>query len=388
MYTPQQRIERAKVAMIANPLCTYLAGLLMVGDTEVTHEVKTASTNGKDVKFNPDFIAELTDPELRGLIYHEYGGHILYRHLSAFKSLYDEDPQLANWACDYVVNQIIVDTFDPSFIKLPAGGLQDDRFRGMDSKQVFAILRQEKQQKQGKGGQSGDSGEPLDDHDWESANSLTQEEQQQLAKDIDNAIRQGVVASKLMGNGVDRAIEDWLTPKVDWRGALRAFVTTQCVGDDYSTYRKPRRRFLHNDMYLATPVATCVESIVIGVDMSMSISQDVVAAFLAEVAEVCETVRPQCVHLLYWDTSVKGHEMYVGDEVLNLRSATKPVGGGGTTARCVPQYMQDKQLNPTCAIVLTDGYVGDDWGDWACPVLWAITSPIVAGVGTTIRLTL
>jgi hypothetical protein len=35
--------------------------------------------------------------------------------------------------------------------------------------------------------------------------------------------------------------------------------------------------------------------------------------------------------------------------------------------------MKEHKLTPECSVVLTDGYVGGDWGgDWVSPVLWAI----------------
>ena len=34
--------------------------------------------------------------------------------------------------------------------------------------------------------------------------------------------------------------------------------------------------------------------------------------------------------------------------------------------------MKEKNINPQATIVLTDGYLFGGWGEWACPVLWAI----------------
>lgn len=362
MYPPQQRIERAKVSLINDPKCAYLAGILMLGNTEVTRDVPTARTNGRDVQFNPEFVDSLTDPELRALIYHEYGGHIMYRHLTTFKFLHDIDPERANHACDYMINQIIVDTFDPKFMKLPDGGLQNDKYRGMDSVQIFNMLEGQKQEQSG----------GMDDHDWEGAVDMAPEEQVALDKEITNAVRQGMEASKLLGNPVDREFEDWVNPQLDWREVLRDFVTAQCAGDEYTTYRKPRRRFLHNDMYLPTAMTNTVGTLVVAVDTSMSISDKDIAAFIAEVGQVCESVRPEVVHVLYWDSQVRAHEMYTGDAVNHLQHNTKPVGGGGTVVSCVNKYLWERSITPDVYVVLTDGYLGGDWGTWDAPIIWCI----------------
>ena len=56
------------------------------------------------------------------------------------------------------------------------------------------------------------------------------------------------------------------------------------------------------------------------------------------------------------------------------------------------QYLKEKLIHPECVVVLTDGYVGDDWGEsggdsWPAPVLWAIVgdNDVVAANGKTIH---
>jgi len=383
MYTTEQRIDRAKVSMIRDPRFAYLAGIFMLGKTEITERVPTAQTNGRDVMFNPEFVGGLDDAELRGLIYHEYAGHIMMRHLTVYRNLYEQDAKRANKACDYVVNQAIVDYNDPVFMALPSGGLQDDQYRGMDSRQVFDLLPSEDNDSSGGGDGSG-SGESLDHHDWEGAKDISEQEERALAKEIDNAVRQSVTASKLMGHPVDRAVEQWLTPKIDWREALRDFVTTAVSGDDYTTYRKPRRRMLTHDIYMGSPMSDRVKSIVLGVDTSLSIDQPQIDRFLAEVVAVCEAVKPELVHLMYWGTRVAVHEQYEQSALEDIKTSTKPKSGGGTDVNCLTQYMAETGIEPTCAVVLTDGLLAGDWGQWSCPVLWAITSNVVAGVGQTV----
>ena len=378
LYTPQQRIEQAKVSLFRHANFAHMAGLFMIGKTEVTRYTPTAQTDGRNVKFNPEFIQGLTDAELRGLIYHEYGGHILYQHLTAFRYMYDIDAPLANAACDYVINQSIKDFGTPDFIKLPSGGLQDDRFQGMVSKQVFDILRAE-------GTKLPDG---FDNHDWEGAQAATPAEQDALGKEIANVMRQGVMASTLLGNPVDRSLCEWLNPQVDWRESLRDFLTTWCVGNEHSTYRKPRRRMMASDIYLPTAYSNSLSSVVVAIDTSWSISDEVIGAFLSEVVDLCETVNPEQLHLLYWGTQVAGHETYTRDNLSTMRESTSPQSGGGTDVNCVSDYLQEKQVSPNCVVVLTDGHLAGDWGQWSCPVVWVITSSTVAEVGTTIRLTM
>jgi predicted metal-dependent peptidase len=383
MFTPQQRIERMKVSLMRHKRLSYLACVLMLGDMRLSEDMPTAWTDGKDVMFNPKYISKLTDAELRALIFHEYGGHIMFQHLTAFRHLFKQNPTKANYACDYVVNAMIVDFDEPEFMSLPAGGLYDPQYDGMDSVQVFRLLPDDT----GKAGAGGSgSGKPMDEHDWEGAGSRTTEGQKALEEAVEQAVRQGAMAASLSGGSVDRRIQDWLTPKVNWRDALREFVTATCVGTDEYTYRKPKRRWLGQDIYMPTSFGHTAECIVVAVDTSGSVSDDEMCKVLGEVESLCQTVRPERVELLYWGSGVVGHETYGADSLDGLRHATRPVGGGGTNVTAVPAYLSARGIRPDCTVVLTDGYVFGGWGEWDCPVLWAMTTREVAPVGVTIRL--
>ena len=85
MYTPIQRIERMQVSLMNDQRFSALAGIFMLGNTEVRDDVATAYTDGVNTVFGTAFIESLADAEVRGLIYHEKGGHILYRHLSTWR---------------------------------------------------------------------------------------------------------------------------------------------------------------------------------------------------------------------------------------------------------------------------------------------------------------
>jgi predicted metal-dependent peptidase len=133
-------------------------------------------------------------------------------------------------------------------------------------------------------------------------------------------------------------------------------------------------------------VSEKVEELVIGIDTSGSIGGPELAQFLGEVAGICEQVQPSRVRLLYWDTKVCADEKYEAGDIANIAKSTKPAGGGGTDPRCVPAYMSEHGIKPQAVIMLTDGYVGA-WGEWSCPVLWAIVGnkSAVPSVGSCIH---
>ena len=396
----ERRVKKAKVSLMRDPLFALLSGVLMVGTTRVDETTPTAKTDGRNEVYGRAFVAELRDTELAFLIAHE-AGHKMYRHLSTWRKLYDEDPALANKACDYVIN-LMLKNLDPNglVITMPVYregpmigrpiGLIDARFSGMNSKQVFDILKQEEES--GGGGSSGEGDGGLDEHDWEAAKDMTEEDKKALERDLDQAIRQGLMAQKRAGTGAggaDRELEELMEPRVNWREVLREFVKSTCRAKDTSSWRRVNRRFLSTGVYLPSLIGEKVGHIVIAVDTSGSIGGKEIAEFLSEVKGVAEEVNPEVVDLIYWDSEVAGHETYEASAVESMVESTKPKGGGGTSPSCVSTYLKDKNIKPECIVVLTDGYVGDDWGsEWTAPVLWAIVGggDMVAEHGKTIHI--
>lgn len=387
--TAEQRLQKAVIDIMANQKYVALAGVLMIGDKRIEDDeakCPTAYTNGKDEIYGRAFVDKLNDAELRFLILHECY-HKLYRHLTTWRWMWEENAETANQACDYVVNIKLVDDNTDGFATMTGElkkGCLDTKYRGWDSAQVYADL---KKQGQGNGG-GGGSGTGFDEHGWDDAKNMTAEERQELARDIDEAIRQGALMAGKTGSGGNRDFGELLQPQVDWREALRDFVTTTCTGNDYSTWRKPNRRYLGAGVYLPSGITERIGEIVVAIDTSGSIGGPQLNAFLSEVASIADTVSPEAVRLLYWDTAVCGDEKYEGDDVKKIVQSTKPKGGGGTMVECVPRYMQDKQIKAQCVIVLTDGYLGGSWGDWHHPVMWVIlgNNAAVPSVGKAVHI--
>lgn len=379
--TAEQRIERCHIDLMKSPHFVAYSGILMIGETKVDDNVPTACTNGKDVKFGRGFVHSLNDSDLRGVILHE-AKHKMYRHLLTWKHLQKQDPMRANMACDYVINLEIKDESERSckFVTLPEGALIDEKYRGLNSAEVFNLLPP-----QPKGDGDGHGG--FDDHDWEGAEGLNDAEKTELAKEIDQAIRQGAILAGKVGGNVDRSFTDLMSAKVDWKEALREFVSSVSQGKDDSTWRKPNRRWLQHDIYMPSTISESMGRVVVAIDTSGSIYGEVLNRFISEVASVMQNMNPEQVDLLYWDSNVAGHEVYGLNDADRMTASTKPKGGGGTTPSCITAYMRKHKIDPVCAIILTDGCVGNDWGgQWNCPTLWAITEDIKSPIGQTIKI--
>jgi len=385
----EDRILKAHIALMSDKRTLAYSGIIMVGKASVRDDIATAATNGRDVFYGREFVDSLTDPEIRGLVLHE-AKHKLYQHFFIWQKLFEEDHQLANAACDFVINLEIQDIDrGGSFIKLPECGCIDEQYRGMNSAEVFAKLKEQygdKQSRASKGG--GKLPQELDDHQWQDAASLSPEEREQLSKEIDSAVRTGALLAGKQGGDVDRSFEALMTSKVDWREQLREFVSSTCAGKGDSTWAKPSRRWLSQDIYMPSQISETVGSMCVAIDTSGSIDDAAITKALSEVVAICDNTTPEKVDLLYWDTQVASHEQYREDNYAGLVSSTKPKGGGGTDVGCVMQYIDDNKLKPECTIIITDGYTGFPKDHPTYPVIWVIVggNNVVPPFGSVIRL--
>mgnify|MGYP003704069141 FL=1 len=382
--TSEQRVTKSHIAIMRSKQFCMFAGVLSVGKVIFSEDIPTACTNGRDVIYNKDFIKTLDEKELNFVVLHE-ALHKAYQHMHLWKKLWKINPMVANMAADYVVNYAIHEADEQSEIaKRPDSALFDLKYKGMTTKQIFDSLMRDAE-KNG-GGNEGNGGH--DSHDWEGADSLSDEEKKEVAKQIDQALRQGeIIRGKMQGNK-NRSVTEILEPKVDWREQLREFVNATCKNKDRTSWKRPHKRFIGHDIYMPSMIGEAIGQVVIGIDTSGSIGDKELNEFLTEVVAICDDVSPSSIELLYWDTHVAGHETYNQGDYHGLVQSTKPAGGGGTTVGCVNEYIKDKRIQPEAVIILTDGYVENDFGgNWEHPTLWAITSKhITSPHGKTIHI--
>ena len=403
MLNAERKLLKARMNIMRSdkPAIRFWGPTLSVGSVTIKKGVPTAYTNGRDEVYGEEFLDRLDVKETAFIVLHE-NGHKAYRHLKTWRKLFDIDKDRANKACDYVVNRNILKA-DPqaevvSMPRNPDGslmGLYDSKYddeRIWDAKRVFDDLPSGGGGGQG-GGQGG--GEVMDDHDWEGAKDLTEEEEKQLEQEIDDALRRGEAEAKRAGAGkgdIPAEVGQLLRPEINWKEALKEFISRNCVPDDLSSYRQPNRKYAWNmDTVLPIRDGESLNNIVVGADLSGSMwvgDPPEIKRVFTEIVSVANMVKPQQLDLLYWDAAVQGHEEYKQGDFHHMASSMRPRGGGGTDPNCVEKYLKDKHMKPDCIVMITDGETFGRWGeDWPAPVLWVIIDnpKVTAKTGKTIH---
>ena len=353
--------------------------------------VSTMQTDGVSIRFNPNFVAGLSRAVLRTSIAHET------LHCAALHHTRRGDRYLRRWniACDYAINPLLVE----AGFEMPDGILLDPAYAGMSAEEIYDKLPHD-------AGNNGDDGDDQDSDDpggmggvadpppsdagaSAQPNPLGQSgapvpSRADLARQEEVwaiATAQAEATAKAMGIGASdaaRAIRAQVAPKVDWRDVLRRYLSA-AAKSDYA-WTPPNRRYVARGLYLPSLRSETLGPVVVAVDTSGSIDDTTLATFAAEITAILDEAAPAAIHVVYCDDAVAGTETYAPGDVIEL----SPRGGGGTAFRPVFDWIARSDIQPVCAIYLTD-LDGRDFGpEPDYPVLWVSTDLTAAPFGEVI----
>ena len=372
--TPEERLEKIHVSLMRDKRTALFSGIMLMGKSEVVDDCPTAKTDGLNKYYGREFISKLTDAELRALVWHE-NGHVALKHILRFKSLMKKgEGQLVNIACDYVVNDMIVSTKDESFVKLPEGGLYESKYHDWSVNDILKDLQKMKQEDPEQFQSQIGSGETLDEHDTENAQGGESDESaEKHEKLIEEGMRQGQILAGKLGGTIPRSVTDMLAPKIDWKDVLRDFIQSSMKGQDEYTWRKFNKRHMVNDIYLPSVEDEAVGELVVAIDTSGSIDENVLNTFASELSAICVNTQPEKVRVLWWDTRVTSEQVFDSKQYEYIKDLLKAPGGGGTNPECIDEYLIDKKIKAEALIVLTDGYFNKPKWQSTMPSLWVCT---------------
>lgn len=148
---------------------------------------------------------------------------------------------------------------------------------------------------------------------------------------------------------------------------LTVFFIDDIGRNDYS-FSRPNRRYLHTGFILPSLYNIEIGSIVLIVDTSASMDEELlnlVAAEMHDIAAVFNTI----IEVIYVDTKVAGSQTIEPNDVFKL----EPKGGGGTDFRPAFPYMEENSINPAVTVYFTDGECNRfPETEPDAPLLWAI----------------
>ena len=368
-FTTKDRLTKARVKMLLkHPFWGNLATRLKL--VENSDWLTTAATDGRHFYYCEKFIESLDDEELVFLFGHEVG-HIVYDHMGRRG---DRDPQLWNMAGDYLINDMLIQNnvgkkitkvpilWDPKFRDMTAEEVYDDLFKNAVKIQVTLDMHMDGSGEEGEDGDGKPNGKGSDGKSRSSGIKIDEETAKKMRDEMKEAILQSAQAAGA-GNvpgGIKRLINNFTAPKMRWQDLLRIQLESS-LKSNYS-FMRPSRKGWHTGAVLPGMLPAEELDVVIGIDMSGSISQEMAQDFLSEVKGMMDLYPTYKIHVFCFDTEVYNPVTFsddYGDDI----STYETMGGGGTDFDACFRYMKEEDINPKQFIMFTDGYPFDSWGD-------------------------
>lgn len=369
----------------------FFGTLLLNAKHVVTEDVPTAATDGEVLFLNKEFMLGLTADHFQSVLLHEVL-HMALEHVGRMKAPFKENPMLANYAADIVVNGIIED----NGFSLPKDAVRDDKLKHLSVLEVYQILKREQQEDSasggagskkgnGKGNGKGSSRPGLESansclrpdlaegggKEDQDNNSASSKKAGTLWKDVLN--KASVIAKSkkagVTGAGLSRVFDELLQPTISWKDLLYKYVTE--TRTDFESFD---RRFIHSGQYIDDLGGGKIH-VMAFVDTSGSVDYKLLSEFIAELRGAVNALPQIEGELWYFDA-----QLYPQGDIKELLSAPKITaqGGGGTSFHPAMKLVsEDEHLDQTVrtvAIMFTDGYAsytnlpGSD-----SSVLWCIS---------------
>jgi len=323
-------------------------------------------TGRYEMVYNPEFFEKLTPVERSGVLKHEFY-HLIFEHVTG-RLPQGGLTKMWNVATDLAINSFLVG-------ELPEGGCipQQAPFENYPLEQsaefYFDMLKKDEQfnqdpqdgqgngdgdgQGEGQGSPSGSGGglpDSLDDHSgWgeDVDQGMKEVAEQRLKEDLKQIVDEMNSSGKSWGSvgaKTRKQIQDFITPKVDWRKVLRYFIKTSQRANKRSTVRRLNRRFPYIH---AGRKVTRQAKIAISIDQSGSVDDKMLALFFAELSSLAKYAT---FTIIPFDTEVAEDQVWEWKK--GRKHTWERVLTGGTDFNPPTEYVNNRDFD--AHLILTD----------------------------------
>jgi predicted metal-dependent peptidase len=325
--------------------------------------IPTACAGHGFIFFNPQWWDQLAHEERKTVIAHEIW-HLILNHLERGK---EKDPESYNIAGDHVIN---LTCDEDGFVTTLRGGAPtdfggkgmqiDERFRGMGTDAIYAIVHKERKKDPNSHGSSGapstDQIEDLVKQALEGTGKDLQQQIQENEQERQEAVKNGKLAGDQPG-GTQEILRTegktvWIK-KASYEEIFEDYLTDPLSGGK-RTFMRPSRRERKGELRLKGKYPkrgrkNRLTHLVYALDVSGSITSTQKRQFLASAKTLKEKLNPTLMTVILWDTQIQFEKVFREDETLDNIHV---MSGGGTSLH--PVYKRVAEINPEALVIFTD----------------------------------
>jgi predicted metal-dependent peptidase len=313
---------------------------------EPNQKISTFASDGVRFLYNPEFIEKCSMDELFFILTNCVMHHILAHSQRKL----ERKGYLWQLATDYAINSML----KKNKFKIPDEANFNNEFRNMYAEEIYEVLKNQLQEQNGDS--SYDDAKLLDSFIKKNNGNtnLFQSLKQMAQKEIEQwdyaASLANEVASKKSSTplGFERFAKKIKTNNVDWKFELYNAINKH-MRNNYA-FMPPNKKHIYRGVALPSLTSDTL-SLVVAIDTSGSIKEDVLGAFIGEFKSIMQNFPAVSIELIIADAKVHNHYSFIGGDEIDF--ALK--GGGGTDYRPTFEYIDANIPNSSMVLYFTDG---------------------------------
>ena len=359
--------------MIKHP---FFGSLVYQHEMEITESVDTAASADNRMLFNPRFVEKVDPDQLVFLVAHEVM-HIVFAHAQRRGN---RDHELFNIACDAVINEILISERVGTFIE---GGVRMQGAEKETSENIYKVLAQNSSP--GEGNESGGNRKRGEGKGYEGHLSI-KDLPEEVAQKTDAEVKAAIAEGKLklgqaaamarmqgkMSGALAGIIDKLLESKLPWYQILERYMVGKA--DQRYNWSRPHRRRLNIAYMPSRERYPSMGEIVVGIDVSGSISDREVSQFLGHCKAIFDLCHPKKIYVVYCTTEIEAVDEFDSSEEVVPR---KNRWCGGTHMPAIMDWIKDKGIDPDVCVTFTDGetpFPNDN--QVPCDLVWVFSTSI------------
>jgi predicted metal-dependent peptidase len=344
---------------------------------------RSTATDARALYYNEQYIDSLNLQQVQFVLAHE----ALHCGLSHFARRDNRERQRWDVACDYAVNQLLVN----DGLEEPPGVLFETTYDGMTAEEIYPYIDQ------------ADDESPMDQHLYDGASDapsqtsptqdqevgqsapspLSEAERDELSTQwqqrLAGAAQQAAQAGKLDPK-IARLIEQLLRPSVPWRNVLARFMNSS-ARIDYNLSRPSQRR--EGDAILPSLYLRRID-LVVAIDTSGSVGEDELNEFITELNAIKGSMNAR-ITLLACDAALDQNGPWTFETWEPLELPDRLHGGGTTDFTPVFDWVQSNTSAADLLIYFTDAR-GEFPAQPSIATLWLVKGSAPVPWGQRIQL--
>jgi len=341
----EERISQAKAKLLVD--YPYFGTLASKVELIVNDNIEAFKSNGKKLEYNDDYMQNLEINEME----------FIFANAAMHKSLAHENRQnrRSGWLWQMATDMAINDMLVQNGLELPYGAQYRVRFKGMYAEEIYSELKSDILiNDDNLEYEVDDTGDIEQTDEQEKEKSQTEEISideeiliEQLAAEEAISLLESEFKKGEVPTHIDRFFKLDFLGKINWRDELKSALD-RYFKDDY-VLMPPNKKFLSQGIYLPSTTSQTFR-LVIAVDSSGSVDEELLSEFLNEVNFLMSLVSHYQIELLVCDEKIHSHRTFYSGESLEVEVK----GGSGTNFRPVFEFIESEFDDVKLLLYFTD----------------------------------